>query len=62
MDFDTIRITFDPDYPTKIEIEMLENGVGIEGGQFDLESLRQTVQPELNQLIDAIKKFYNANY
>ena len=51
MDFDTIRITFDPDYPTKIEIEMLENGVGIEGGQFDL-----------NDFIKCVKEFYNKNY
>ena len=27
-----IRITTDPDYPDKVEIEMLENGVGVEGG------------------------------
>ena len=51
MDFQDIRLTFDPDYPDKIEIEMLEDGVGVEGGQFDLAGL-----------ILAIKQFYNDNY
>ena len=46
-----IRITTDPDYPDKVEIEMLENGVGVEGGQFDLTSF-----------IDHVKEFYNKNY
>lgn len=46
-----IRITTDPDYPDKVEIEMLENGVGVEGGQFDTAGL-----------INAIKEFYNKNY
>ena len=46
-----IRITTDPDYPDKVEIEMLENGVGVEGGQF-----------ELAGLLKAIKDFYNKNY
>jgi len=46
-----IRITTDPDYPDKVEIEMLENGVGVEGGQFDMAGL-----------ILAIKEFYNKNY
>jgi hypothetical protein len=51
MDLGAIRITLDPDYPDKVEIEMLENGVGVEGGQFDL-----------GGLITAIKQFYNDNY
>ena len=51
MDLYDIRITLDPDYPDRVEIEMLENGVGVEGGQFDLADL-----------IAAIKEFYNANY
>jgi len=51
MDLYDIRITLDPDYPDKVEIEMLENGVGVEGGQFDL-----------GGLIQAIKEFYNKNY
>jgi hypothetical protein len=51
MDLYDIRITTDPDYPNKVEIEMLENGVGVEGGQFDLAGL-----------IEVIKRFYNENY
>lgn len=51
LDLHDVRITTDPDYPDKVEIEMLENGVGVEGGQFDLASF-----------IQAIKQFYNANY
>ena len=51
MDLYDIRLTLDPDYPDRVEIEMLENGVGVEGGQFDLASL-----------ITAIKIFYNENY
>jgi hypothetical protein len=51
MDLYDIRITTDPDYPDKVEIEMLENGVGVEGGQFDIAGL-----------ILAIKKFYAENY
>ena len=51
MDLYDIRITMDPDYPDKVEIEMLENGVGVEGGQFPLAGL-----------IQAIKEFYNKNY
>ena len=51
MDLYDIRLTTDPDYPDKVEIEMLENGVGVEGGQFDLAGL-----------ILAIKRFYNENY
>lgn len=46
-----MRITFDPDYPDKVEIEMLEDGVAVEGGQFDLAGLML-----------AIKKFYDENY
>jgi len=51
IDLQDIRITVDPDYPDKVEIEMLENGVGVEGGQFDMAGL-----------IQAIKEFYHANY
>jgi len=51
MDLYDVRITTDPAYPDKVEIEMLENGVGVEGGQFDLAGL-----------ILAIKKFYAENY
>ena len=51
LDLYDIRITTDPDYPDRVEIEMLENGVGVEGGQFDMAGL-----------ISAIKKFYNENY
>jgi hypothetical protein len=46
-----IRITTDPDYPDKVEIEMLENGVAVEGGQFDLAGL-----------MNVILKYYNDNY
>lgn len=51
MDLYDIRLTVDPHYPDKVEIEMLENGVGVEGGQFDLAGL-----------INAIKEFYNKHY
>lgn len=51
MDLYDIRLTTDPDYPDKIEIEMLENGVGVEGGQFDLAGL-----------ITVIKEYYNKYY
>ena len=51
IDLQNIRITVDPDYPDKVEIEMLEGGVGVEGGQFDL-----------GLFIQAIKQFYHANY
>ena len=51
MDLYDIRLTLDPDYPDKVEIEMLENGVGVEGGQFDIAGL-----------ILAIKEYYNKNY
>lgn len=51
LELQDIRITIDPDYPDKVEIEMMENGVGVEGGQFDLSGLLQ-----------AIRKFYNENY
>ena len=51
LDLYDIRITTDPDYPDRVEIEMLENGVSVEGGQFDLAGL-----------INAIKKYYNDNY
>ena len=46
-----IRITTDPDYPDKVEIEMLENGVGVEGGQFDLDDF-----------LRYILAFYNERY
>jgi hypothetical protein len=51
IDLYNIRITTDPDYPDKVEIEMLENGVGVEGGQFDMASF-----------INAVMEFYHANY
>lgn len=51
MDLYDVRLTLDPDYPDKIEIEMLENGVAVEGGQFQLDGL-----------IKAIKDYYNRNY
>ena len=51
MQLNDIRITLDPDYPDQVEIEMLEAGVGVEGGQFDITAF-----------ILAIKEFYNANY
>ena len=51
MDLYDIRLTLDPDYPDKVEIVMLENGVGVEGGQFDLAGL-----------IQVIKEYYNKNY
>lgn len=46
-----IRITTDEDYPDKVEIEMLENGVAVEGGQFHLAGL-----------MNVIVKYYNDNY
>ena len=51
IDLQDVRITVDPDYPNKVEIEMLENGIAIEGGQFDL-----------GLFIQAVKQFYHANY
>jgi hypothetical protein len=45
------RLTIDPDYPDKIEIEVMENGVGVEGGQFDYQAF-----------IDHVRKFYDANF
>jgi hypothetical protein len=51
LDVYNIRLTVDPDYPDKIEIEMLENGVAVEGGQFDIAGL-----------LKAITDFYNENY
>lgn len=51
IDIGQIRLTLDPDYPNKIEIELLENGVGVEGGQFDLADF-----------IACVLKFYNNNY
>jgi len=51
IDLQDVRITVDPDYPNKVEIEMLENGIAIEGGQFDLTAF-----------LTAVKEFYNKNY
>jgi hypothetical protein len=51
LDINSLRITVDPDYPTKIEISMLENGVIVEGGQFDL-----------SDFLNVVLKFYNDNY
>jgi hypothetical protein len=51
IDLSSIRITIDPDYPNKVEIEMLEDGVAVEGGQFDLDKFLQ-----------AISDFYHENY
>lgn len=51
LDVNNIRITYDPDYPDKVEIELLENGVAVEGGQFDI-----------NSFMSVIRKFYNDNY
>lgn len=51
IDLRDVRLTVDPDYPDKIEIEMLEDGVAVEGGQFDLDAF-------LNTVVD----FYNKNF
>lgn len=51
MNMENISITFDPDYPDKVEIGILEQGAVVEGGQFDLASF-----------IDHVLEFYNANY
>jgi hypothetical protein len=51
MDLYNIRLTTDPAYPDKVEIEMLEDGVSVEGGQFDMAGL-----------LNAIIEFYNKNY
>ena len=51
MDLKGIRITFDPDYPDKVEIGIVEDGVVVEGGQFDLDDF-----------LRYIMAFYNANY
>lgn len=46
-----ISITTDYDYPDKVEIGIVENGVLVEGGQFDLDSF-----------IKHVLEFYNKNY
>ena len=46
-----INITFDPDYPDKVEIGIVEDGVIVEGGQFDLTSFLLHVM-----------EFYNRHY
>ena len=51
MDIANINITYDPDYPDKVEIGIVENGVIVEGGQFDLEDFLMHVM-----------KFYNERY
>jgi len=51
MDLRNISITFDPDYPDKVEIGMLEDGVLVEGGQFDLE-----------EFIKLVTDYYNEKY
>ena len=51
MDLANINITFDPDYPDKVEIGIVEDGVIVEGGQFDLTSFLLHVM-----------EFYNKNY
>ena len=51
LDVNNVRITYDPDYPDKIEIGILEDGAIVEGGQFDLSSFMLHVM-----------KFYNDNY
>jgi len=51
--FDAYNITFtiDEDYPDKIEISLIEDGVMVEGAQFDLSSFMLHVM-----------EFYNKNY
>lgn len=51
MELRNISITYDPEYPGMIEIGMLEDGVLVEGGQFDL-----------GDFMEAVLKFYNENY
>jgi len=47
-----VQFVTDPDYPDKIEINMVDTaGVIQEGGQFDLESF-----------LACVLEFYNANY
>ena len=49
--YSKVRITYDPDYPNKIEIAMLEDGVIVEGGQFDL-----------GEFMNTVLEFYNERY
>ena len=51
MDLYDIRLTLDPDYPDKVEIERLVDGVSHEGGQFDLD-----------QFITHVLVFYEKNF
>ena len=47
-----IQFTTDPDYPDKLEINMVDpQGAILEGGQFDLESF-----------LACVLEYYNANY
>jgi hypothetical protein len=51
MDLKTISITTDLDYPDKVEIHILEDGVIVEGGQFDMDAF-----------IAHVLEFYNKNF
>jgi hypothetical protein len=51
LDMANIRIEIDEDHPEKVWIWMIENGLKTEGGSFDLADF-----------MDAILRYYNANY
>lgn len=51
LDMANIRIEIDEDHPERVWIWMIQDGVKVEGGAFDLADF-----------MDAILKYYNANY
>jgi hypothetical protein len=51
MDIKNISITVDEDYPNKVEIHILEDGVIVEGGQFDMDAF-----------VKHVLEFYSKNY
>jgi hypothetical protein len=51
MNIKNISITVDEDYPNKVEIHLLEDGVIVEGGQFDRD-----------EFIKVVLEFYNRNF
>ena len=46
-----VMLTVDEDYPNKIEISIMEDGVIVEGGQFDID-----------EFMNHVLKFYQAKY
>lgn len=51
LDARNVILTVDEDYPDKIEISIMEKGVIVEGGQFDLDSF-----------MNHVLKFYQDKY